>query len=961
MGAQDQRPSFYEGQYLTAEDLAAIVDYVRGAGARHALGAHTWGIAIGLELVERTGVGGRKEMVLLPGAAWDGLGRALVVPRPTRLREEDIAGVLYEESRDGGAEPKGRPLPVWLGYSESASRQPLPGFESCGPEGQHSRIAEGVEILIGPVGEGPEREAAVVVGAATMPAREALLHFDPAAAPLYDASVPHQAFPAGKRVPRWLVPIGYLRWVAYKDGGGTFAARDQALLDCSRAFRRYLGAVVENVIAADRAIVLQRRDRDPKARHKLADLLRCGSDSEELIGSRDPAKDRDKPGDLVWVEGNLRVVGDAKLAGGRLLLRDADGLDEGAPIYLRRTGDDPKIDEKKCCAELETGADAAAAAAALAKAPRELRAAIGKQGQNAHRFIVGPEAPAVAPATDGGLAPRFVVLSGAGDKETEGRAGVNTRDPNAALEVKGDWGGEDGALRLAGKEPSIRFEGGGDVGDAKWITQLTKTPAGAYRIAYRTGASSWKGVVNVLKEKVGIRTDAPAAPLGVRADGEREDLVSFEDPAGAAKWKMRLKPDGIHPGLTFTEVVPGADGHNTLFLKPGGDVGVGTLEPKGRLTINGKVQPGQGLLSFFTGTTDVEYDGGDDKLFIFTQAPAGITSFLGAKLGIGSTGPFAALAVRGSGGAEELLSFEDAAGATKWHINQKLAAAPVKGFNIAETGVADGRLFIKQGGDVGIGTFEPKQKLHVNGSFLLVQGAGNEQAYLGGDASSTDLVAQQFDDWIDELARRINNLSILEKALLVAAGFGWLVLAAELVPALKALGEDALTTIAGVFGLPPPPSAPSGGATRDVQLGSLDSAVRMVHLWNASGSPGWMSLGCQKLFEVSDERLKTHIEPLQGSLDKVLSMRGVGYRHARPEAGHAPQIGLIAQEVAKVVPEAVTTQRGVQAVSYTALVPVLVEALKELKAEVDALRAELRGADGGGAGGDTPKKKRTRG
>jgi hypothetical protein len=952
MGAQDQRPSFYEGQYLTAEDLAAIVDYVRGSDARHALGAHTWGIAIGLELVERAGVGGRKEMVLLPGAAWDGLGRALVVPRPTRLREEDIAGVAYDESRDGGAEPKGRALPVWIGYSESASRQPLPGFESCGPGGQTSRVAEGVEIVIGPVADGPDRESAVTVGADAMRAREALRHFDPEAAELFDASVPHQAFPTGKRVPRWLVPIGYVRWVAYKEGGGTFAVRDQALLDCSRSFRRYIGAVVENVIAADRAIVLQRRDRDPKARHKLAELLRCGADSEALIGSRDPAKDRDKPGDLVWVEGNLRVVGDAKLAGGRLLMRDADGLDEGAPIYLQRTGDDPKIDEKRCCAELETGADAAAAAEALAKAPRELRVAIGKQGQNAHRLIVGPEAPPVAPATDGGLAPRFVVVSGAGGKETEGRAGVNTRDPNAALEVKGDWGGEDGALRLAGAEPAIRFEGGGDVGDVKWITQLTKTPSGAYRIAYRTGASAWKGVLNVLKEKVGVRTDSPGAPLGIRADGEREDLVSFEDKAGSAKWKIRHKPDGIRSGLTFSEVVAAGDGSNSLFLKPGGDVGIGTLEPKGRLTINGKVQPGQGLLSFFTGTTDVEYDGGDDKLFIFTQAPAGTTSFLGSKVGIGSTGPFAALAVKGSGGGGELLSFEDAAGATKWHINHNLAAAPVKGFNIAETGVADGRLFIKQGGDVGIGTYEPKQKLHVDGRFLLVEGAGHERAYLGGDASSTDLAAQLYNDWIDDLANRIRNLSTLEKVALTAAGFGWLVLAAELVPALKALGQGALNTIAGVFGLPPLPALPSGGATRDVQLGSLDADVRMVHLWNASGSPGWMSLACQKLFEVSDERLKADIQPLSGALGKVLGLRGVGYRHAQPEAGDAPQIGLIAQEVAKVVPEAVITQRGVQAVSYTALVPVLIEAVKELKAEVEALRAELRNR-----GGEAPKKK----
>ena len=45
---QNQRPEYYEGQYLGAEDLAAIVRFARTAEARHALGAHTWGIGIGL-------------------------------------------------------------------------------------------------------------------------------------------------------------------------------------------------------------------------------------------------------------------------------------------------------------------------------------------------------------------------------------------------------------------------------------------------------------------------------------------------------------------------------------------------------------------------------------------------------------------------------------------------------------------------------------------------------------------------------------------------------------------------------------------------------------------------------------------------------------------------------------------------------------------------------------------------
>ena len=48
-------PRFYEGQYLAAADLTAAVDYTRTQRARMLLGAHRWGIALGLDLMEVPG------------------------------------------------------------------------------------------------------------------------------------------------------------------------------------------------------------------------------------------------------------------------------------------------------------------------------------------------------------------------------------------------------------------------------------------------------------------------------------------------------------------------------------------------------------------------------------------------------------------------------------------------------------------------------------------------------------------------------------------------------------------------------------------------------------------------------------------------------------------------------------------------------------------------------------------
>ena len=87
---QTQRPKFFEEQYLGAADLTAVVDYGRTQQARHALGAHTWGIAIGLTLKETPQAGGAVTVHLLPGYGWDGYGRPIVVLSPYQIPEETI-------------------------------------------------------------------------------------------------------------------------------------------------------------------------------------------------------------------------------------------------------------------------------------------------------------------------------------------------------------------------------------------------------------------------------------------------------------------------------------------------------------------------------------------------------------------------------------------------------------------------------------------------------------------------------------------------------------------------------------------------------------------------------------------------------------------------------------------------------------------------------------------------------
>ena len=90
---------------------------------------------------------------------------------------------------------------------------------------------------------------------------------------------------------------------------------------------------------------------------------------------------------------------------------------------------------------------------------------------------------------------------------------------------------------------------------------------------------------------------------------------------------------------------------------------------------------------------------------------------------------------------------------------------------------------------------------------------------------------------------------------------------------------------------------------------------------------------CTTLYQISDKRLKSNITPLTGALSTICELQGVHY-----DMNGKPAIGFIAQEVAAVVPEAATTMPGgLMAVDYSRIVPLLVEAIKELAAGLQCL------------------------
>jgi hypothetical protein len=96
----------------------------------------------------------------------------------------------------------------------------------------------------------------------------------------------------------------------------------------------------------------------------------------------------------------------------------------------------------------------------------------------------------------------------------------------------------------------------------------------------------------------------------------------------------------------------------------------------------------------------------------------------------------------------------------------------------------------------------------------------------------------------------------------------------------------------------------------------------------------------------SDERLKTNFEPIENAVDKVLQLRGFTYNFNEigEELGFDTSIrhaGVSAQEVQAVLPEAVCPAPASDeylTVKYDKLVPLLIEAIKELKEEIEELK-----------------------
>lgn len=117
---------------------------------------------------------------------------------------------------------------------------------------------------------------------------------------------------------------------------------------------------------------------------------------------------------------------------------------------------------------------------------------------------------------------------------------------------------------------------------------------------------------------------------------------------------------------------------------------------------------------------------------------------------------------------------------------------------------------------------------------------------------------------------------------------------------------------------------------------STTNATGAVVVTGGVGISGALNVGGDiTAFATSDERLKDNKITINSALDKVNSISGISFDWNEKSGKTGSDYGVIAQEIEKILPHAVVTREdGFKAVKYDNLIPLLIEAIKELSAKL---------------------------
>ena len=395
--------------------------------------------------------------------------------------------------------------------------------------------------------------------------------------------------------------------------------------------------------------------------------------------------------------------------------------------------------------------------------------------------------------------------------------------------------------------------------------------------------------------------------------------------------------------LRFKTTEPGTEGDpatDTMIITNGGNVGIGVTNPSTKLQVAGIAQIVESGNTAFYGGNYVRMFGDQNYGFrntggtyVANISMNGNSYFNGGNVGIGSITPASKLNVASTGAnpysatldsasnmkgirnvltsnTDDMVGIYFATGTvttgTHWsgitgsrsdnasHWGTQLNFYTHNN-DVANLNHATQKMVIKGDGDVGIGVTNPLVKLHVNqgntsGTVIKASGIQAQIEIQTSTAGDAHLYMRPNSTG--------NNAAIFKMTAGTNYNWRW--------------QDDATTPV--VF----------------MQLSQSNSSLSVKGDVIAYGSP-------------SDERYKENIKPIESALDKVTKLQGVTFDWKESDnlLDIKEDIGFIAQDVQKVVPELVReNEDGKLSLRYQGITPILLEAIKELKAEIDLLKSK---------------------
>ena len=155
--------------------------------------------------------------------------------------------------------------------------------------------------------------------------------------------------------------------------------------------------------------------------------------------------------------------------------------------------------------------------------------------------------------------------------------------------------------------------------------------------------------------------------------------------------------------------------------------------------------------------------------------------------------------------------------------------------------------------------------------------------------------------------------------------------------------SSGVTSVGGSSGV-----SSSGGTTPSLSLDTAFNAQFQGVGANTAGATGEVrATGNITAYYSSDIALKENLNPISDALDKVMSITGYNFdwkdSHIEERGGEdgyfvrKQDVGIVAQEIEKILPEAVADRvDGTKGVKYEQIIPLLVEAIKDLKSQLDS-------------------------